>query len=304
MTISQRNIYKQKKNQDRIPLPWIAAVVILGLYFLVGSTISDFVSSNRVLSNITGNAKPESLLVYDWKDPELGSMKQHMEFVHMDTDVIPRKQKKYLDINSVHQNGLLHTGAVVAVIDTNVTMDDIKVLLLKRGPQLVTCPNSWSLLGEHTHRDEKPKDTVVRGLKEELGDAFFQQFLKTGANTRPLLKHPVYVKVSYTHNKNDRQMTYLYVIEMNTPMEELQKMMQVDEEVAEVAWMTRQEIQDGWMNYSPHEKFCNHELSILLQLVLHRLEDLEKEANAPKYAAIKAAQENRKAAEEAAASKA
>lgn len=280
-------MFKEKKSQRRIPLPLIFAAVFVGLYLSRQTRFFDFLFSDGLLASIIGHPNndgpmPESLVVYDWKDPELGSMKQHMEIVRMDTQVTRRGYKRYFPISEVHQKDMLHTGACAAIVDTNITMQDAKILLLKRGPQLMTCPNTWSIMGEHTYRDEEPKETILRGLKEELGDSVYRWFLKMGGNPKPLLQNPILFHLDYHDDRGrmERQITYTYVIEMNTPLEELQKMMKVDEEVAEVTWMTRQEIQDGWMNsYKPSEKFCHHEMTIFLQLMLHRIEDLGKEAN-------------------------
>lgn len=291
VTMATDDIKSQKKgHKKRIPVAWILSAVT-GILYVIQETYS---LSSLVVSPPT-YGKNESLLLWDWRDAERGSMKQHMEFVRMETEVTDRGNRKhYADIEYVHQNGLLHTGVVAAVIDSNITQLDAKILLLKRSPQLVTCPNSWSVMGEHTYRDETPKETAIRGLREELGDALYQLFLTKGGKILPLVKHPVYFKGDYGHGRIDRQMTFLYAVEMNTPLNVLRNMLQLDEEVADAAWMTRQEIQDGWMNYNPREKFCNHEMTIFLQLVLHRIEDLEREANAHMYAAQKAAEEEAK----------
>ncbi|CAJ1947241.1 unnamed protein product [Cylindrotheca closterium] len=288
------NRFQQKPQRKIQSLPWVVMMAFLfGLYFLKDAAFSSFeASSISDLSSVLIGPKKheESLKVWDWKTPELGDMKQHMEFVRIASELVPRKNNnnninnKYYGIQHVHRDGLLHSGMGVAVLDTNITMVDAKILLLKRARHLVTCPNAWSLVGEHTHQEETPRDTVLRGIKEELGDAFHQQFVRKGSKTMELLKHPVYANVDYNSDNNgspiyDRQITYLHAIEMNTPLEELQNMLELDDEVAETRWMTRQEIQDGWMNSNPGEMFCSHELALLLQLVLHRLEDLEREAN-------------------------
>jgi len=288
-------------------LQWVIMALVFGLYFAKEAAFSGFESSSiSIISSVIGDLGPksESLKVWDWTKPEVGNMKQHMEYVRIASEIAPRPV--YYDINSVHSKALLHSGMVVAILDTNITMIDAKILLLKRAPQLVTCPNSWGLVGEHTYRDEKPEDTLLRGMKEELGDAFYQQFVNKGSKNMQLVKLPVYVYSDYGTGgrRVDRQITYLHVVEMNTPLEKLKTLLDVDDEVAEITWMTRQEIQDGWMNFLPSEKFCSHELSLLLQLVLHRLEDFEKEANKERYEAEMHAAAKRKAANRAAAKKA
>ena len=44
-----------------------------------------------------------------------------------------------------------------------------KVLFLQRSANVVTCPGTWSILGEHSIVGENARETVVRGVEEELG---------------------------------------------------------------------------------------------------------------------------------------
>ena len=43
------------------------------------------------------------------------------------------------------------------------------LLFLQRSDKVVTCPATWSMLGEHSNVGENSMETVVRGLEEELG---------------------------------------------------------------------------------------------------------------------------------------
>jgi hypothetical protein len=43
------------------------------------------------------------------------------------------------------------------------------LLFLQRSQVVVTCPSTWSVLGEHANRDETPIQSVLRGIQEELG---------------------------------------------------------------------------------------------------------------------------------------
>jgi hypothetical protein len=43
------------------------------------------------------------------------------------------------------------------------------LLFLQRSQDVVTCPSTWSVLGEHANRDETPIQSVLRGIQEELG---------------------------------------------------------------------------------------------------------------------------------------
>jgi hypothetical protein len=43
------------------------------------------------------------------------------------------------------------------------------LLFLQRSQDVVTCPGTWSVLGEHANMDETPIQSVLRGIQEELG---------------------------------------------------------------------------------------------------------------------------------------
>jgi len=64
-------------------------------------------------------------------------------------------------IDAVHRHGHLHTGHILYVTDANGWL-----LFLRRSDKVVTCPATWSLLGEHSNVDESSLETVVRGLGE------------------------------------------------------------------------------------------------------------------------------------------
>ena len=49
-------------------------------------------------------------------------------------------------------------------------MDDAhNLLFLQRSKEVVTCPGTWSVLGEHANSNETPMISVLRGIQEELG---------------------------------------------------------------------------------------------------------------------------------------
>jgi len=123
-------------------------------------------------------------------------------------------------IDETHKKGLLHVGSWIAILDTSLNTDDPRILLLKRGPHLVTCPNTWGLVGEHAYRNEEPLDTVTRGLEEELGMEFSQHVRDYG-HIQNMTEFPVYYERTYgAENENggriDRQITYLWLVEINT----------------------------------------------------------------------------------------
>lgn len=121
-------------------------------------------------------------------------------------------------IDETHKKGLLHVGSWIAILDTSLNTDDPRILLLKRGPHLVTCPNTWGLVGEHAYRNEEPLDTLTRGLEEELGTKFSQHVRDYG-HIQNMTEFPVYYERSYgaeNEGRIDRQITYLWLVEINT----------------------------------------------------------------------------------------
>jgi len=67
-------------------------------------------------------------------------------------------------IDVTHRNGYLHTGHVLYIMDLSG-----RILFLQRSNDVVTCPGTWSLLGEHSVVGENDRESVVRGVEEELG---------------------------------------------------------------------------------------------------------------------------------------
>mmetsp|Transcript_2152 Transcript_2152/g.4534 ORF Transcript_2152/g.4534 Transcript_2152/m.4534 type:complete len:369 (+) Transcript_2152:352-1458(+) len=69
-------------------------------------------------------------------------------------------------IDITHRRGLMHVGHCLFVMDKRG-----KMLFLKRSKEVVTCPNTWSILGEHSVAGEVNDgwDVVFRGMFEELG---------------------------------------------------------------------------------------------------------------------------------------
>ena len=144
-------------------------------------------------------------------------------------------------------------------MDLQVFICEPKVLILKREKHLITCPRTWSLVGEHTYRDEMPEETVKRAIREELGDDAFSYLQRHGRITQ-LTEFPIYYERDYGASNGyriDRQLTYLWLVEMNAvddeppkesdadaDLEILDNLLQLDDEVAEHKWISLQE----WRN--------------------------------------------------------
>ena len=53
--------------------------------------------------------------------------------------------KRFVLIDVAHRNGYVHSGSALYIMDSSGLL-----LFLQRSTNLVTCPNTWSLLGEHS----------------------------------------------------------------------------------------------------------------------------------------------------------
>jgi hypothetical protein len=52
----------------------------------------------------------------------------------------------YLSLDQTHSQGRFHTNVMLYVTDASGR----NILMLKRSPTLFTCPNAWTIVGEHT----------------------------------------------------------------------------------------------------------------------------------------------------------
>lgn len=160
----------------------------------------------------------------------------HMDPVNMEMEW--RKTNKLVSIDDAHKQGLAHKGNWIYVVDSLH-----RIFVLKRGPQLVTCPNSWSLVGEHAFGDETMLETTQRGIREELGD----NVLQLAAFVRQLGPHPLYYFRAYgpsNMNRVDRQITSTWWVQLNVPGESVPLIL--DDEVADHKWVTIREMEE-WL---------------------------------------------------------
>ncbi len=208
---------------------------------------------------------------------------------HLDL-IDPSKSLKaggYKSIDSTHREGLIHIGSWIAITDTSLNSDNPQILLLKRGEELVTCPNTWGLVGEHSFRNEEPIETVKRGIKEELGESFSELVNEYG-HIQNMTAAPVYYERDYgseLENRIDRQVTYLWLVEMNMEHDGDDMItspdgyLTLDEEVADHMWITLSDLErwvnEDMMNEEP-VKFCHHTIVSLARLVIDRLKLMGK----------------------------
>ena len=213
-----------------------------------------------------GDDNENDIQYFDLKSKKM-RMPSHLD--HADPSVFEFKPRGYSTIDKVHREGRIHKGSWIYMVynsplnnnngtnENDFDLDRKKLLILKRGEQLITCPGTWSLLGEHTYRDELPLETVRRGIREELGFPMLQYVEEHGKITN-LTEYPIYYERHYgTSNEGriDRQLTYLWLVELNvqtisnanTVKDEIDEnlatiddMLQLDDEVADHKWISFQ----------------------------------------------------------------
>jgi NUDIX domain len=77
-------------------------------------------------------------------------------------DILAASKFSPRPIDSIHKEGLPHRGSWVYAIDGQG-----RVLLLWRSASMRTCPQTWSLLGEHCIAGESFFSAAARGVEEE-----------------------------------------------------------------------------------------------------------------------------------------
>ena len=155
-------------------------------------------------------------------------------------------------IDDVHGGGLLHRGAWLAVARRG-SRHEYEYLLLRRGPQLKTCPGAWGLVGEHPEFGEHWRETAARALREELGVSAYD--VSNLAPNRSFL-----VKVAYDESdRRDLQATTLLRARIRRD-----QVLAPDEEVAEMRWVSPSELRKL--------EFCNAAITALAHVVADLLE--------------------------------
>ena len=153
-----------------------------------------------------------------------------------------KRSRLYLDIDKVHKGAYLHHCVWVLIADS-----DQKLLLLRRAPTLMTCPDTWGFLGEHSLYDEPIDTTLHRGFYEELKidtDVWDAHVVEFQNLTSPHL--PVYYIRDYGPSNGyrlEKQLTWLILVKFNITGESLEEsFFNYDDEVADSKWLTKEEV--------------------------------------------------------------
>ena len=252
-----------------------------------------FVTVLRVVHLIRSmNEKKNDLQIFQFKSQPYPS---HLDPVNPTTDV---ESTGFVNIDFAHCAGMVHNGNWIALVDSHLSPSNgmqrrehqqqhqqhqqrqPRILLLKRGKDMVTCPKSWGLVGEHAYRDEPPIETTRRAIREELGSTFSDLLDSDNASINTLTEHPVYYERHYgpkNGNRVDRQLTWLWLVEVDLEAEErngADVSLHLDEEVADHKWVPLDEL-ERWLEADVLLKdFCHDTIFSLLQLVLKRMKEL------------------------------
>ena len=258
---------------------FIAILVFHRMLCSIANNIESVSSKHASINN-------EQLPIYDLPSSLLHSFPQN-EPPHL-TPIDPSQllQRGVYSIDTAHRQGALHTGHCLFLMDANE-----KLLFLKRSSQVVTCPDTWSILGEHSIAGEESIEAVTRALQEELGlDVTVQEDLlhpvgygysidldysrrdfvelsnngnnnnsnnnnlhhgedKITVTIQNVTEFPLYYIRYYgprNDNRIDRQLTYLWLVQLPKPQEEIH--WKLDEEVADHKWITMDEF-ESWLNH-------------------------------------------------------
>ena len=139
--------------------------------------------------------------------PEHGNGHEDIQITEHEIDAYI--EGNVVDIDSAHREGLPHRGVWAVVIDGKQ-----RVVLIKRGKDTVTCPETWSIVGEHNDPGETYFEALRRGVEEELGltwatDVEAHWELDPSAS---LLNITYWDKFRETVHRRDLQWTMPYVV--------------------------------------------------------------------------------------------
>ena len=250
----------------------LLSVVFLIIFSVHRLRIRDALSNESIAAS--GN---EDLTIYEL--PE-STVVQPAHLTPVDPTTLIELGTESIDV--AHRKGILHTGAVLYVMDASG-----KILVMKRSPSVVTCPNTWSIVGEHSIAGEDPNNVPIRALEEELGLSVSAYDVQI----QNMTEFPLYYIRHYgarNGNRIDRQLTYMWLVVLPQPQEEIS--WKLDHEVADAKWITLNafdewlkddEKNDNSINSSsekddgpPNGDFCHRTIRSLLKLGIERLEEL------------------------------
>lgn len=159
----------------------------------------------------------------------------------------------FKSIDDVHSKGLMHLGVFLLITDA-----DGMVLIVRRHPEMVTCPGAWSLVGEHFSLDEKVSEAAKRGVLEELGSSVADEV----TTIENIFHHPLFYTKDYlnTDGKKDRQITYVMHVKLRKKKTKIK--IKPADEIVDYKWISVDEFL-GWLRDDMKKEkdfdFCDKE---------------------------------------------
>ena len=141
-------------------LPLLLTLVIISTTHYAHHKDKDDIRLSITLQTTTHYEIEEQIPIYDVPPPYSIETLPHLTPLDP-SRLIPRGS---YPIDITHRNGYLHVGNILYIMDLSGRM-----LFLQRSNDVITCPGTWSLLGEHSVVGENGRESVVRGVEEELG---------------------------------------------------------------------------------------------------------------------------------------
>jgi len=261
------------KRSKKIPTRKLQVVCAFTIIFF-------FLILNALLVNNISTTKQSDIQVFKLQRSK--TYPKHLDPIDPSIDL---KSIGFQSIDYTHRKGMIHVGSWIHIVDSRLS-DNPRILLLKRGKDLVTCPSTWGLIGEHAYRDESPLETARRGLKEELGSRFLDHIDNHGS-IKNMTEFPVYYERNYGADNGgriDRQATYLWLVEMNLERKDraveqtfaANDLLELDGEVAKHMWIQLFNFEQRLASPTPEFDFCHDTIVSLLRLGLDRLKILAK----------------------------
>lgn len=172
-------------------------------------------------------------------------------------------------IDEVHRKGLMHEGTFLFILDS-----EHKLLLSRRSPSMVTCPNTWMPPGEHNRISETSVQTVKRGIEEEFGPTLWSTYVTKyiTMTVNPVFYFRDYGPNRYYESRIDQQLTYLWYVQLSERGEVVEQSMTIDKENTNFGWYTLEEVA-RWVHEKP-EEFCHQTIIDLIVLGLKLLKDI------------------------------
>lgn len=168
--IIKMTLYSSSSGIKRTRIGEVNKILTLGSIALAVAALVSFAASAIGKLGVVVAPLPDGqderekdVMTFDFaKDGKITEQPPHLTPID---PILSLQSEGFTTLDLAHREGKIHTGSWIFVVDNSD-----KLLLLRRGPELVTCPLSWSMVGEHAYRDENKKDTLKRGIEEELGD--------------------------------------------------------------------------------------------------------------------------------------